>query len=159
MGIGKDGEPSYTLSSAFTHGVAVYDARGNGDGEIVPTITGDHNGRISDYTAIALDRASFNQGANAQYNIGVDESDTAYSVLANGQGAVCLRKKSIVRRLTPKECERLQGYPDDYTKFGVDGKEISDNARYKALGNSMALPCVNYVIEGIADVMMEESSA
>lgn len=56
-------------------------------------------------------------------------------------------KKSIVRRLTPTECERLQGFPDDWTS------EESDTARYKALGNSVALPCVNYVMSGIVDVL------
>lgn len=60
------------------------------------------------------------------------------------------RKK--VRRLTPRECERLQGFPDDWTRWGHDGKEISDSARYKAIGNSLALPCVEYVIAGIVEV-------
>lgn len=55
--------------------------------------------------------------------------------------------KSIVRRLTPLECERLQGFPDNWT----DGE--SDSARYKALGNSVALPCVDYIMSGIADVL------
>ena len=48
-----------------------------------------------------------------------------------------------VRRLTPTECERLQGLPDDYTAGG------SDTARYKALGNGMAQPCADYVIKRI----------
>ena len=55
--------------------------------------------------------------------------------------------KSIVRRLTPLECERLQGFPDNWTA------RESDNARYKALGNSVALPCVDYIMSGIADVL------
>ena len=56
---------------------------------------------------------------------------------------------SIVRRLTPLECERLQGFPDNWTA----GE--SDLARYKALGNSVALPCVNYIMSGIADILCE----
>jgi DNA (cytosine-5)-methyltransferase 1 len=51
-----------------------------------------------------------------------------------------------VRRLTPLECERLQGFPDGWTEFGHDGKRISDSQRYKALGNSVAVPCVEYVL-------------
>jgi len=51
-----------------------------------------------------------------------------------------------VRRLTPLECERLQGYPDGWTEYGHDGKQISDSQRYKALGNSVAVPCVVYVL-------------
>lgn len=78
----------------------VYDARGNGNSEIVPTITGDHNMRVN----------------------------------------------QTVRRLTPLECERLQGYPDGWTDIGewIDSKgkkhKAADSPRYKALGNSIALP-------------------
>lgn len=55
----------------------------------------------------------------------------------------------IVRRLTPRECERLQGFPDDWTRYGADGKEIKDAPRYKALGNSIAIPCADRVFKGI----------
>jgi len=53
-----------------------------------------------------------------------------------------------VRRLTPLECERLQGFPDGWTEYGHDGKLISDCQRYKALGNSVAIPCVEFVFSG-----------
>lgn len=52
----------------------------------------------------------------------------------------------LVRRLTPLECERLQGFPDGWT----DIPGASDSARYKALGNSVAIPCVDFVLHGIA---------
>ena len=52
----------------------------------------------------------------------------------------------LIRRLTPLECERLQGFPDGWT----DIPDASDSARYKALGNSVAIPCVDYVLQGIA---------
>ena len=52
----------------------------------------------------------------------------------------------LIRRLTPLECERLQGFPDGWT----DIESASDSARYKALGNSVAIPCVDYVLQGIA---------
>ena len=58
-----------------------------------------------------------------------------------------------VRRLTPTECERLQGFPDAWTEYGHDGKTISDSARYRALGNSVAIPCVEYVLAGIKAVV------
>ena len=51
-----------------------------------------------------------------------------------------------VRKLTPLECERLQGFPDGWTEYGHDGKKISDNQRYKGLGNSVAIPCVQFVL-------------
>jgi site-specific DNA-cytosine methylase len=56
-----------------------------------------------------------------------------------------------VRRLTPLECERLMGFPDGWTEYGFDGKRISDNQRYKALGNSVAVPCVEYVLARMRD--------
>ena len=57
--------------------------------------------------------------------------------------------KYIIRRLTPRECERLQGYPDDWTRWGADGEEISDMARYRATGNSIAVPCAIRVFRGM----------
>lgn len=56
----------------------------------------------------------------------------------------------LIRRLTPLECERLQGFPDGWT--AIPG--ASDSARYKALGNSVAIPCVDYVLYGISLVLL-----
>ena len=52
----------------------------------------------------------------------------------------------LIRRLTPLECERLQGFPDGWT----DIPDASDSARYKALGNSVAIPCVEFIMGQIA---------
>ena len=57
-----------------------------------------------------------------------------------------VRTGNLIRRLTPLECERLQGFPDRWT----DIPGASDSARYKALGNSVAIPCVDFVMRGIA---------
>jgi len=55
-----------------------------------------------------------------------------------------------VRRLTPKECERLQGFPDNYTEIPWRGKtDTPDGPRYKALGNSMAVPVMKWIGERI----------
>jgi DNA (cytosine-5)-methyltransferase 1 len=54
-----------------------------------------------------------------------------------------------VRRLTPRECERLQGFPDDYTLIKFRGKPAADGPRYKALGNSMAVPVMRWIGERI----------
>ena len=51
----------------------------------------------------------------------------------------------LIRRLTPLECERLQGFPDGWTQ--IPG--ASDSSRYKALGNSVAIPCVEFIMRGI----------
>lgn len=60
----------------------------------------------------------------------------------------------LVRRLTPRECERLQGFPDDYTAIPYRSKPAADGPRYKALGNSWAVPCARWIGERIQ--MMEE---
>lgn len=59
-----------------------------------------------------------------------------------------------VRRLTPRECERLQGFPDDYTRIMYRGKLAADGPRYKALGNSMAVPVMHWIGRRIA--LLEE---
>lgn len=119
LGIGQAGDAAY-----------IYDARGNGDGMLSPTITGDHNSRITDYTSVVIEKII----------------------------------RWIVRRLTPTECERLQGYPDGWTDLGewVDSKgkihKAADTPRYKALGNSIALPQWYYVLGGIADRLPENAT-
>ena len=57
--------------------------------------------------------------------------------------------RSAVRRLTPRECERLQGFPDDYTLIAHRKKAAADGPRYKALGNSMAVPVMRWIGERI----------
>ena len=53
----------------------------------------------------------------------------------------------LIRRLTPLECERLQGFPDDWTN--IPG--ASDSARYRALGNSVAIPCVEFIMRSLKE--------
>lgn len=120
---------------------------------------------------IALDGASFNQGKNAQYDFEVTENGINSSLVAKGPSAVCSKEKSeceryIVRRLTPLECERLQGFPDNWTDIGewTDSKgklhkESSDSARYKALGNSIALPSWFYVLSRLSEFCEEKTMA
>ena len=60
-------------------------------------------------------------------------------------------KDGVLRNLTPVECERLMGLPEGWTAYGNLGQPISDNARCKALGNAIALPCADYIMAGIAD--------
>ena len=56
----------------------------------------------------------------------------------------------LISRLTPLECERLQGFPDGWT----DIPNASDSARYKALGNSVAIPCVEFIMSRIAAALL-----
>jgi DNA (cytosine-5)-methyltransferase 1 len=199
------------------HQPIVFDARGNGDGKIVPTITGDHENRITDYTAIAIERKTFNEQSFSHYK----ESDKCSTLKAKagniGNGSECLIAEKhdsskadgvqtkpfcagfsykigakamgigyeiekagtlsaerhdsavlektirwIVRRLTPVECERLQGYPDGYTDIvdWIDSKgkkhKYADSPRYKALGNSIALPQWFWLVQKMRPYLKEK---
>jgi len=57
--------------------------------------------------------------------------------------------KAGVRRLTPRECERLQGWPDDHTRWAADGKENADGPRYKMIGNGVAAPVAQWIAQRI----------
>jgi len=70
----------------------------------------------------------------------------------NGGEHASVQYGSAVRRLTPRECERLQGFPDDYTAVPYRNKPAADGPRYKALGNSMAVPVMRWIGERIAAV-------
>jgi DNA (cytosine-5)-methyltransferase 1 len=59
---------------------------------------------------------------------------------------------SIVRRLTPRECERLQGFPDDWTAVRRGNRRAADGPRYKAIGNSMAVPVMRWILRRIQHV-------
>jgi DNA (cytosine-5)-methyltransferase 1 len=155
-----------TLQDQTLFQPVVYDARGNGDGKIVPTITGDHENRITDYTAIAIERKTFNEQSFSHYK----ESDKCSTLKAKagniGNGSECLIAEKairwIVRRLIPVECERLQGFPDNYTNIGdwTDSKgkkhKYADSPRYKALGNSIALPQWFWLVQKMRPYLKEK---
>lgn len=263
----------YTLNTVDRPAVVVYDARGNGSGGVCPTLTGDHQDRVTDYTAlcvgngqmcnitmkpvantldtmhdqqaiICLDRAAIHQEKNASFDFRVSEDGIANPLVAsdykggqavmavdfrNGRlqevngtpqaksnGGTSLNTNNVVlsevtgtlspgaypggfngqdvyqnllalspcvRRLTPLECERLQGFPDFWTLIGkpigyekytftdtgetwIDtiyeytdstGKKrkTSDSARYKALGNSIAIPPWTYVLSRLRRYLPE----
>ena len=81
-----------------------------------------------------------------------DATDLVIQPPADEEETCIQRGTNLIRRLTPLECERLQGFPDGWTN--IPG--ASDSARYKALGNSVAIPCVEYVMRGIAIVLRSE---
>ena len=58
-----------------------------------------------------------------------------------------------VRRLTVIECERLQGLPDNWTNIEFKGKPASDAKRYKAIGNGMAQPCADFVMQRVVEAI------
>lgn len=89
--------------------------------------------------------------------------ETCVVSLTNSGGGDCTHSRKIlnvhsrVRRLTPRECERLQGFPDDYTAIVYRGRPASDTPRYRALGNSMAVPVMRWIGERISCVVRKEA--
>lgn len=184
-----------TLQDQTLFQPVVFDARGNGDGITVPTITGDHESRVTDYTAIAVDLyngamtgdkaapitcRSIGSHSGPQVAEQITFSEQAYDsfkqsgsggTLKGSGGAVGYGGESlvaekmvrwIVRRLTPTECERLQGLPDGWTDIGewTDTKgrvhKPADTPRYKALGNSIALPQWFWLVQRMHPYLKEK---
>jgi DNA (cytosine-5)-methyltransferase 1 len=164
--------------------LVVYDCRGNGDGENVPTLTGDHGRRVSDYSAVTVYDTTQNTsplnysnpklgdpchplaanqhpplcvGNGQMCNITMQEISNSMDCMHDQQAVLMEGKpprKYIVRRLTPLECCRLQGFPD----WWEDGVEGSDSARYKMWGNGIALPCAVDVLRRIAKTIKESEN-
>ena len=141
------------------HGI---DSRYTGPCTVVPTLSagmgmGGNNtplvGDVSEIFCLAgniIDRQPKNGGNGCGY-----QTELAYTLTGADRHAICQHKDAtgptpmLIRRLTPLECERLQGFPDGWTAL----PGAADSARYKALGNSVAIPCVEYVLSGIAAVL------
>ena len=149
----------------------VFDARGNGNGKMVPTITGDHESRITDYTAIVTEPEDCltpwdNQARRIYSENGTFPALAAREKAGQNQQSVLTETgiRWIVRRLTPTECERLQGYPDGWTDIGewvdTNGKKHkpADSPRYKALGNSIALPQWFWIAQKMKPYLSENST-
>jgi DNA (cytosine-5)-methyltransferase 1 len=91
-------------------------------------------------------------------NLSVDESGLAGTLQAKSNGGYSLNclpgvlYRSIIRRLTPIECERLQGFPDNWTQVQHKGKPMADGPRYKMCGNSIAVPVIEWIFKRIQEV-------
>jgi site-specific DNA-cytosine methylase len=214
---------STTAIGAQTRGVVLtYDARGNGEGVHDNTLAGDHQNRVTDYTALVLntqqatafhltqdpingpvspalgvtshgmgvvesaptlafkirggvevDSAGKSAGKGylgseeMAFTLGVSQDQPAFRMVAFGEYAedgtasaikardfkdatdLTLVSPGVPRRLMPIECERLMGWPDDHTKFGVNEKgvryELADTPRYKLCGNGIGKEWMEWV--------------
>lgn len=183
LGIGKDGDPSPTLTAGDRHGVLCLNDQGGNvmgvshdvsglqarmgtGGNQVPLTYQDVTGTLSpgahagsyngqdaynDMLVCAVDCRNFREGGETN---GTLQAKSNGGISYNLQNTV--RTGMIVRRLTPMECERLQGYPDGWTDIGewCDSKgkrhKDADSPRYKALGNSIALPFWNFLAKRIS---------
>jgi len=90
--------------------------------------------------------------ASTQARAAIDEDMCGTLSARSDRDAPVVASGYVVRRLTPLECERLQGFPDNWTEIEFRGRPAADAPRYKALGNSMAVPCMRWIGERIAEV-------
>lgn len=133
LGVGADGDPAFTLLANHPHMVAA----GSGSDSIA---MGDLNAHTAICRNICPTLKCGGDGAMAASEIG--DKPTGVNPM-------------LVRRLTPLECERLQGFPDGHTLIAWKGKpaeECPDGPRYKAIGNSMAVPVMRWIGRRIAAV-------
>ena len=100
---------------------------------------------------VCIDRGAMHAGYESKHSFDISERETANTLIAAGPHAVY--HKTEVRRLTPEECELLQGFPKGYTDIKPKGKNTPDAPRYKAMGNSMAVPVMKWIGERIKKVM------
>ena len=124
-GFGKNGDPAYTLTSAQTGG-------GN-----IPAIAFAQNQRNEIRQMDVVGALAAEPGMK----------QTAY--IAQGGGME--EPQYVVRRITPIEAERLQGFPDGWTDIEYNGKPAPDTLRYKALGNSMTVNVMRWLAERILE--------
>jgi len=101
---------------------------------------------------VVIDRAAFNQGENAAYDPYIKEDDAMPPLVARGPHAIGHGTPTlVVRRLTPLECERLMGWPDNHTSQGTNGV-VSDSQRFKMCGNGVASPVAAWIAQHILAV-------
>ena len=138
LGIGKDGDPSSTVTSAFIPAVA-YD---------------EYNDTLGGNVHHAL-RAGTKQSTGVVVN-----QEVVGTLRSGGDGGVPSSRGEhlvavptmAVRRLTPLECERLMGWPDDHTRWKADGTEQADTHRYKQCGNGVASPVAQWIGEQLINL-------
>ena len=148
-GNGVNAEVAYTLTGTDVHGVAKAYSMQRSDeyreNELASTQAARQYKSPTDLVCSAVDCRNYKEIGDLSGTLQAKDKP-GYSL--NYQNPV--RTGYIVRRLTPTECERLQGYPDGWTAFDEHGKPISDTKRYQMLGNSVAVPCVAYILQSMA---------
>ena len=157
LGIGKPGDPCPTLTKGDKHAVLYEnhpnDSRVTGPLDVAPSCvsrygTGGGNvPLVQEPVAVDCYNKTINETSQTLSSSASDINHTG--------GVINPADRMAVRRLTPTECERLQGFPDNHTLISWRGKladQCPDGPRYKALGNSMAVPCMAWIGKKIKEV-------
>jgi DNA (cytosine-5)-methyltransferase 1 len=169
-GVGEDGDPMYTLDTISAHGVAytsssfasyqegVGTLRANGGDlgggseslivapDIAPTLRSGGDGGVPSSRGEHLIVEAYDE-----YNDALG-GNIHQALRAGTKQSTGVLTDMVVRRLTPIECERLMGWPENHTLHRADGKQNSDTTRYKMCGNGVASPVAQWIAEHILDV-------
>jgi len=147
LGIGDENDPSYTLDR--TGGQAVAHAiQGTVIGRSDTAGPAGKGYGEADDPMFTIDTVGGHAVAVAYDEFNDSIANTHHTLRAGTKQSTGVVMETQVRRLTPLECERLQGFPDDWTA----GQ--SDSARYKQMGNAVAVPVVEWIIQGIVDTLI-----
>lgn len=181
LGIGEEGDPSYTLDRTGGQAVAypiqgtiigrsdTAGPQGKGFGDstdpmyTIDTVGGNAVAQVGNFELYDFPKEEVSPSLNArrakdtlmyaydEFNDSV--SDTHHTLRSGTKQSTGVVSDSIVRRLTPRECERLQGFPDDWTA------SQSDSQRYKQMGNAVAVPVVEWIVNRLVEVNNAGSNA
>lgn len=161
--VGSEGDPAPTLSATERHAIAACFAPGGfGDyTEGVGTLRASEGQHGTSSANVLFETSgevakcfapssygTYKEGFEPLRQTGFGDSENIIVILEK----IAYFVKYALRRLTPLECERLQGFPDYWTKYDSSGVELPDTPRYKALGNSLTVPCAERIFRGIIAV-------
>ena len=159
------GDPCHTLAKGAHAPAIAFDCKASGQngfgvGEIASTMRA--MGHANSHTNGGGHQAVAFMTRGSNLDVG-DISATMGVNAGSASGCAPMAQSGMqVRRLTPRECERLQGFPDDYTAVPHRGKPAADGPRYKALGNSWAVPCARWIgqrIEAVEAITQKQLEA
>lgn len=138
---------------------SVHDDESWKEGGVAPTLNAFDNAGESRATVVAaFEVMPDNARGKVPGGLVANAVDIAPTLTATQEAAKTDRGARVVenlgvRRLTPRECERLMGWPDDHTRYSADGIEIADSSRYRMCGNGVAAPVAKYVAECVEAIL------
>lgn len=158
--VGNDSDPAPTLSATERHAIAACFVGDSGVerefvGVLKPISLQENVNKSSEFAACYAPSSygTYKEGFGPLRQTGFGDSENLIVILKK----IAYWIKYELRKLTPLECERLQGYPDYWTKYGELSEELPDTPRYRAIGNSLTVPCAERIFRGIIAVVKDNT--
>lgn len=150
-GIGEPGDPSFTVCESHVPAICFSDQRGRDNDTVYEELAGTLHAAKgqSEQQAVAFQTRIARNGRGQPKEI----TDALTSCEGGGHADSKPHVAGAfgVRRLTPRECERLQGFDDDWTRWDADGNELADSPRYRMMGNAVSIPPVEWIGQRIVE--------